>query len=148
MIYRAATKAKALDVLRGLLPASTLTNVGITGNGRAFEYLITILFSSKLTEEKQLASKIKHELDATIKSFVSRANDKYGKALQKYFNDIKKISYRASRNNIRGKPILGNSVRLVEFEPELRSINSIITALIFEQSPSLSFDQIFKNVKK
>ena len=30
MIYRAATKAKALDVLRGLLPASTLTNVGIT----------------------------------------------------------------------------------------------------------------------
>ena len=123
MIYRAATKAKALDVLRGLLPASTLTNVGITGNGRAFEYLITILFSSKLTEEKQLASKIKHELDATIKSFVSRANDKYGKALQKYFNDIKKISYKASRN-------------------------SIITALIFEQSPSLSFDQIFKNVKK
>jgi len=63
-------------------------------------------------------------------------------------NDIKKISYKASRNNIRGKPILGNSVRLVEFEPELRSINSIITALIFEQSPSLSFDQIFKNVKK
>jgi len=47
-----------------------------------------------LTEEKQLASKIKHELDATIKSFVSRSNDKYGKALQKYFNDIKKISYR------------------------------------------------------
>jgi len=148
MIYRAATKAKALDVLRGLLPASTLTNVGITGNGRAFEYLITILFSSKLTEEKQLASKIKHELDATIKSFVSRSNDKYGKALQKYFNDIKKISYKASRNNIRGKPILGNDVKLVEFEPELRSINSIITALIFEQSPSLSFGQIFKNVKK
>jgi len=57
MSYRAATKAKALDVLRGLLPASTLTNVGITGNGRAFEYLITILFSSKLTEEKQLGIK-------------------------------------------------------------------------------------------
>jgi len=122
MIYRAATKAKALDVLRGLLPASTLTNVGITGNGRAFEYLITILFSSKLTEEKQLGIKIKNELDKMIKSFVSRSNDKYGKALQKYFNDIKKISYKAARNNIRGKPILGNSVRLVEFEPELRSI--------------------------
>jgi len=106
MIYRAATKAKALDVLRGLLPASTLTNVGITGNGRAFEYLITILFSSKLTEEKQLGAKIKNELDKTIKSFVSRSNDKYGKALQKYFNDIKKISYRTCRNNIRGKPIL------------------------------------------
>ena len=31
MIYRGSTKAKALDILRGLLPASTLTNVGITG---------------------------------------------------------------------------------------------------------------------
>jgi len=148
MIYRAATKAKALDVLRGLLPASTLTNVGITGNGRAFEYLITILLSSKLTEEKQLGIKIKNELDKTIKSFVSRSNDRYGKALQKYFTDIKKISYNASRNTIRGKPIIGNSVKLVEFEPELRSINSIISALFFEQSPSVSFEQILKNVKK
>jgi len=148
MIYRAATKAKALDVLRGLLPASTLTNFGITGNGRAFEYLITILLGSKLTEEKQLGIKIKNELDKTIKSFVSRSNDRYGKALQKYFTDIKKISYRASRNTVRGKPILGNSVKLVEFEPELRSMNSIITALFFEQSPSISFEQILKNVKK
>jgi len=148
MIYRAATKAKALDVLRGLLPASTLTNVGITGNGRAFEYLITILLGSKLTEEKQLGIKIKNELDKTIKSFVSRSNDRYGKALQKYFTDIKKISYNASRNTIRGKPIIGNSVKLVEFEPELRSINSIISALFFEQSPSVSFEQILKNVKK
>ena len=148
MIYRAATKAKALDVLRGLLPASTLTNVGITGNGRAFEYLITILLGSKLTEEKQLGIKIKNELDKTIKSFVSRSNDRYGKALQKYFTDIKKISYRASRNTVNGKPILGNSVKLVEFEPELRSMNSVITALFFEQSPGISFEQILKNVKK
>ena len=148
MIYRAATKAKALDVLRGLLPASTLTNVGITGNGRAFEYLITILLGSKLTEEKQLGIKIKNELDKTIKSFVSRSNDRYGKALQKYFTDIKKISYKASRNTVNGKPILGNSVKLVEFEPELRSMNSVITALFFEQSPGISFEQILKNVKK
>ena len=148
MIYRAATKAKALDVLRGLLPASTLTNVGITGNGRAFEYLITILLGSKLTEEKQLGIKIKNELDKTIKSFVSRSNDRYGKALQKYFTDIKKISYKASRNTVHGKPILGNSVKLVEFEPELRSMNSVITALFFEQSPGISFEQILKNVKK
>ena len=88
MIYRGSTKAKALDILRGLLPASTLTNVGITGNGRAFEYLLTILGSSELKEEQDLASKIKKELDTTIKSFVRRADDKYGKAFQKYLKDI------------------------------------------------------------
>ena len=148
MIYRAATKAKALDALRGFLPASTLTNVGITGNGRAFEYLLIILFSSKLTEEKQLATKLKHELDTTIKSFVSRSNDQYGKAFQKYLKAIKEISSKLSKNNIREKPILGNRVKLVEIESETKSIDSVITALIFEQSPSLSFQQIFRNVKK
>src|SRR3989344_3334725 len=37
--YTAAVRAKACDVLRGLLPASTLTNVGIFGNGRFFQQL-------------------------------------------------------------------------------------------------------------
>src|SRR5229473_494573 len=74
-IYNATIKAKALDILRGILPASTLTNVGITGNGRAFEYLLTILHSSRLQEERVLASKMHQELDTTIKSFVKRADD-------------------------------------------------------------------------
>ena len=92
MIYRGSTKAKALDILRGLLPASTLTNVGVTGNGRAFEYLLTILASSGLDEEKDLAVKIKKELDTTIKSFVRRSDDKYGKEFQNYLKQIKKMS--------------------------------------------------------
>ena len=148
MIYRAATKAKALDALRSLLPASTLTNVGITGNGRAFEYLLIILFSSNLTEEKQFAVKIKRELDTTIKSFVSRSNDKYGKEFQKYLKAVKKTSSNLTKNYLRDKPIIGNSVKLVEFDTEAKSIDSVITALIFEQSPSLSFQQVFQNVRK
>ena len=99
MIYKGSTKAKALDILRGLLPASTLTNVGITGNGRAFEYLLTVLGSSELKEEQDLASKIKKELDTTIKSFVRRADDKYGKAFQKYLRDIKKKSISVSKKS-------------------------------------------------
>src|SRR5574342_124087 len=80
-IYNATIKAKALDVLRGLLPASTLTNVGITGNGRAYEYLLTILYGSKLEEEINLATKIHRELDVVIKSFVRRSDDTYGRRL-------------------------------------------------------------------
>ena len=48
-----------------------------------FEYLLSILFASELKEENDLASQIKHELDTTIKSFVRRSDDKYGKVLQK-----------------------------------------------------------------
>ena len=35
--YTAALRAKVLDCLRGLLPASALTNMGVYGNGRFFE---------------------------------------------------------------------------------------------------------------
>jgi len=147
-IYNAATKAKALDALRSLLPASTLTNVGITGNGRAFEYLLTILFSSELDEEKKLALQIKRELDKTIKSFVRRADDRYGKALQTYLKDIRKISQKLSKKHAIGTVRRGRKVKLVENQTESISINNVITALIYEQSPSVSFTEIQKNVKK
>ena len=36
----------------------------------------------------------------------------------------------------------------VEFDSEIKSLNKIITALIFENSPSISFEQIQKIVRK
>ena len=148
MIYRGSTKAKALDILRGLLPASTLTNVGITGNGRAFEYLLTILASSDLDEERELASKIKKELDTTIKSFVSRSDDKYGKAFQKYLKQIKKTSKSIVAKEIKSKKVLGVMTKLVDCESEKKSIDKILTSIMYEQSPSTSYQNILKQVKK
>ena len=147
-IYNAATKAKALDALRSLLPASTLTNVGVTGNGRAFEYLLSILFASKLKEENNLASQIKNELDTTIKSFVRRSDDKYGKILQNYLNQIKKSAQNITKTSISGTPIQGKVVKLVETENEFKVINSVISAIIYEQSPGISFEKILNQVKK
>jgi len=147
-IYNAATKAKALDALRSLLPASTLTNVGVTGNGRAFEYLLSILFASKLKEENNLASQMKHELDTTIKSFVRRADDKYGKLLQNYLNQIKKSAQNVTKRSISGTPIRGKAVKLVEIENENKVINSVISAIIYEQSPGISFEKILPQVRK
>ncbi len=148
MIYKGSTKAKALDILRGLLPASTLTNVGITGNGRAFEYLLTILASSELKEEQNLASKIKKELDTTIKSFVRRADDKYGKAFQNYLNDIKNKSKSITKKEIKPKPSTGVMTNLVDYELEKTAIDKIITSIFYEQSPSTSYQNILHQVKK
>ena len=147
-IYNAATKAKALDALRSLLPASTLTNVGVTGNGRAFEYLLSILFASELKEENNLASQIKHELDTTFKSFVRSSDDKYGKVLQNYLNSIKKSAQNIAKTSISGTPINGKSVKLVESENEIKVINSVISAIIYEQSPGIVFEKILQQVKK
>jgi len=148
MIYKGSTKAKALDILRGLLPASTLTNVGITGNGRAFEYLLTVLGSSELKEERDLASKIKKELDTTIKSFVRRADDKYGKAFQKYLKDIKNKSKSITLKEIKSKSTTGVMTNLVDYELEKIAIDKIITSIFYEQSPSTSYQNILQQVKK
>jgi thymidylate synthase ThyX len=148
MVYKGSTKAKALDILRGLLPASTLTNVGITGNGRAFEYLLTILASSELKEEQDLASKIKKELDTTIKSFVRRADDKYGKAFQKYLKNIKNKSKLIAAKEIKSKPTTGTITKLVDYESEIIAIDKIITSIMYEQSPSTSYQNILQQVKK
>lgn len=147
MIYKGSTKAKALDILRGLLPASTLTNVGITGNGRAFEYLLTVLGSSELKEEQDLASKIKKELDTTIKSFVRRADDRYGKAFQKYLKDIRNKSKAIAAKEIRPDPREGTITKLVRYESERDAIDTIITGIMYEQSPGTSYQNIFRQVK-
>jgi thymidylate synthase ThyX len=147
-IYNAATKAKALDALRSLLPASTLTNVGITGNGRAFEYLLSILFASRLKEENNLALQIKHELDTTIKSFVRRSDDKYGKILQNYLNQIKKTAQNVTKASQLGVAKKGSLVKLVEGETESKAMESIISAIIYEQSSGISFEKILQYVKK
>src|SRR5438270_1481206 len=78
--WKAATRAKAVALLRGLLPAGTLTNLGRSGNGRAFEYLITKMGAHELPECQALATSLHRELSLVIPAFVRRALDeRYGK---------------------------------------------------------------------
>ena len=82
--YASATRAKACDLLRGLLPMATLTNVGLFGNGRAFEYLLTRLYASPHGELRALAAAMQAELGALIPSFVKRASSERGCIHQEY----------------------------------------------------------------
>lgn len=87
--YEATVRAKTCDILRGLLPASTLTNMGFYGNGRGFEYLITKMYSDELEEIKQLAGEMENELKTVIPSFVKRASGKYGKLYGEYASGVR-----------------------------------------------------------
>ena len=86
--YKSTVRAKTCDILRGLLPASTLTNMGFFGNGRSYEYLLTKLYGSFLTELNEIADSMHNELSSVIPSFVKRANDRYGLAMQQYKHKI------------------------------------------------------------
>lgn len=82
--YRSATRARALDLLRGLLPMATLTNVGLYGNGRAFEYALTKLAASPHAELRQLGQQMQQELDQVLPAFVKRAKSERGAAYAAY----------------------------------------------------------------
>src|SRR3989344_7936369 len=60
--YAAALRAKVLDCLRGLLPASAMTNMGVFGNGRFYENLLQKLSSHNLAEMQEIGKNAYHEL--------------------------------------------------------------------------------------
>jgi thymidylate synthase ThyX len=70
--WQRSIKAKALDLLRGLLPASTLSHVGIFASGQAFEQLLLRMLASPLPEARDFASMILEELKKVMPSFVAR----------------------------------------------------------------------------
>ena len=53
-VYNAAIRAKALDALRGLLPAATRSNVGLYGSGQAYEGLLLRMRANPLTEAQEV----------------------------------------------------------------------------------------------
>jgi thymidylate synthase ThyX len=70
--WNRSIKAKALDLLRGLLPASTLSHVGIYATGQAYEALLLRMLASPLPESRQVGSMILEELKKVMPSFVAR----------------------------------------------------------------------------
>ncbi len=67
-------RAKALDLLRGLLPAATLSHVGIYASGQAYEQLVMRLMASPLPEARDFGAMILRELQQVMPSFVSRVD--------------------------------------------------------------------------
>ena len=115
--WLSATKARSLDLIRGLLPAGTLTNVGIYGNGRAFEYLITKLLASPLPECQRLATEMHGELSLIIPAFVRRSVDpNRGLAVA---HRLAGAADRTAKLAPQGVVIQGGpTVTLLEFDPD------------------------------
>ena len=67
-----AIRAKALDLLRGLLPAASLSHMGIFASGQTYEQLIMHLVAHPLPEARGYGEMLLAELQAVIPSFVSR----------------------------------------------------------------------------
>ncbi len=148
-VYNSTIKSKTLDALRGLLPASTLTNLGITGNGRAFEYLLSTMFASSLKEMKTLASQLHAELNLVIPAFMRRANDKYGQALQAYLTDTRSTITELAHYYIKNIKADKNpySVKLLNYEDNCEAEIKVASAILYEQADGQSLEKIIKYIR-
>ena len=143
-VYNSTIRSKTLDTLRGLLPASTLTNLAITGNGRAFEYLLSSMFASNLKEMKMLASQLHSELNLVIPAFIKRVNDKYGQALQAYLTDTRSIISELAHYYIKNIKADKNphSVKLLNYEDNCEAEIKVASAILYEQASGESLEKI------
>ncbi len=67
-----AVRAKALDLMRGLLPAASLSHMGIYATGQTYEQLILHLLGHPLPEARQAGAWILDAVKAIMPSFVAR----------------------------------------------------------------------------
>jgi len=148
-VYNSTIRSKTLDALRGLLPASTLTNLGITGNGRAFEYLLSTMFASSLKEMKTLASQLHAELNLVIPAFIRRANDKSGQALQAYLTDTRSTITELAHYYIKNIKVDKNpySVKLLNYEDKCEAEIKVASAILYEQADGQSLEKITQYIR-
>ena len=73
-VWRSTIRAKACDVARGLLPAATLSNVGIFASGQAYETLLLRMRAHPLREAREYGAMMLDELRKMIPSFVRRVD--------------------------------------------------------------------------
>jgi thymidylate synthase ThyX len=69
---RRALRALALDLLRGLLPAGTVSNVGVFASPQAYEALVMRLRAHPLPEARAYAELVLTELRKVIPDFLTR----------------------------------------------------------------------------
>lgn len=73
-VWKATIRAKACDTARGLLPASTQSNVGIYASGQAYEAALMRMQAHPLTEVREYGQMMLEELRTVIPSFLKRVD--------------------------------------------------------------------------
>ncbi len=136
--YARAINAKAFDLLRGLLPASSLSHMGIFATGQTYEQLILHLLAHPLPEARSYGQMILQEIKTVMPSFVARVErpDRGGEWIA-YLESRARAGERwARRLGLSADPpgdSDGPSVKLLRVEGDE---DDLLAALLFESSAS------------
>ncbi len=119
LAHRQAVRARCLDALRGLLPAGSLSNVGIFGSGQSYEQLLLRMRAHPLPEARRYADLILIELRKVIPSFLSRVDrPDRGGTWTEYLRGCREAMDAALHELWPAEvPVPGRSVTLTGFDP-------------------------------
>ena len=131
--YERSVKARGYDLIRGLLPASTQTNMGIFGNGRFFETLIRKLHLDPLEENRDLGQAAFEELSKVIPSFIRRA-DRNNNRFQEFedytnFKNSLMQAFHSKQISDDPVPLQEMDVQLIEYDQDAE--DRMLAALLF-----------------
>jgi thymidylate synthase ThyX len=118
--YRMTIRAKALDTLRGLLPAATISNVGIYGTAQAYEQLLLRMRAHPLAEVRTCADAILRELRKVIPAFLKRVDvPDRGGVWSSYLAETRMAIADVARSVLSGADAEPrDEVTLTEFDPD------------------------------
>jgi thymidylate synthase ThyX len=107
------------------------------------------MYGSGLVEARALADGMFQELNAVIPSFIRRANDKHGLALQQYLGETAGEQKQLVSELLSGIPAEDNpdSVTLIEYEDNFLAESKVASAILYEHAQGQSLERIQSYVK-
>ncbi|HET7847118.1 MAG TPA: FAD-dependent thymidylate synthase [Acidimicrobiia bacterium] len=118
MVWNATIRAKACDTVRGLLPVSTLSNVGIYGTGQAYEMALVRMQASPVLEVRSYGEMMLCELRQIIPSFLTRVDlEDRGVRWSKYLADVR-ADLESAAADLSPPRDVGPSVTLTDWDPD------------------------------
>jgi len=146
-VYRSTIRAKALDTLRGLLPAATKSNVGLYGTGQAYEALLLRLRASPLAEARACADLALTELRKVIPAFLRRVDTPdRGGAWSAYLAATREATEAAAARAVGSLvPDARPEVMLTDFDPEGEV--KVVAAALYAVS-GLPDDQLLAHARR
>ncbi len=146
-VYRAAIRAKALDTLRGLLPAAVQSNLGLFGTGQAYEALLLRMRASDVSEAHQYADLMLTELRKVIPAFLMRVDQpERGGRWTTYLADARTSMERVAADVLADIDSLDRpEVSLTDFDPEGEI--KIVAAALYAVS-DLPDDQLLRIARR
>ncbi|OLD68215.1 MAG: thymidylate synthase [Candidatus Rokubacteria bacterium 13_1_20CM_70_15] len=146
-VYRMTIRAKALDTLRGMLPAATISHVGIYGTGQAYEQLLLRMRAHPLAEVRAYAELMLAELRRVIPAFLKRVDlPERGGVWSRYLAATRAATQEVAARLLEpAAPEPREEVTLTDFDPDGEV--KVVAAALYAVS-ALPDDELLERARK